>query len=226
MLSASQHISSLKRVIAKGVGEQRLHMINLCEVGSHKQGLSRSMVCAQELISSACLSSHYKAMSCQAYMATWQAADEPTDDTSVTLTLVGELEVVELPSSGQPQLVIMVFTIVAAEHRDMHGLLISGQLHIRTQWLFSDYCASPCAHRRRALGPARTQPHRAAAGGRAQPVEDRGLVDVVDGARGRAEATGAPRGPGPTADKRYLSAAEGSRARLRRIWGCPSPCVC
>ena len=46
---------------------------------------------------------------------------------------MGEPEVVELGSyKVEPQLVIMVFTIAAAKHRDKHGLLISGNLHIRT----------------------------------------------------------------------------------------------
>ena len=132
MLSKDVHTKNLSRVIAKSVSEQDLHMVTLCEVGAHKKGLEISKVSAQDLVSQV-LSRHYKATSCQAYMATWQAEDEPTDDTSVTLTLVGEPEVVELGSSRlEPQLVIMVFTIVAAKHRDKHGLLISGNLHIRT----------------------------------------------------------------------------------------------
>ena len=131
MLSKEKHQENLSRVIAKAVGEKDLQIVTLCEVGSHKKGLDKSTVSAQNLVSQV-LPHHYNATSCQAYMATWQAEEEPTDDTSVTLTLVGEPEVVELPSSGQPQLVIMVFTIAAAEHPDKHGLLISGNLHIRT----------------------------------------------------------------------------------------------
>ena len=144
MLPLAVHQKNLGRVIAKGVAEQDLHMLTLCEVGGHKKGLALCEVVghkkgldeskkgAQKLVSQA-LTWHYKAISCQAYMATWQAEEEPGDRTSVTLTLVGEPEVVELPSMAlEPQLVIMVFTIAAAEHRDRHGLLISGQLHIRT----------------------------------------------------------------------------------------------
>ena len=48
------------------------------------------------------------------------------------MTLVGDPEVVELQSALEPQLVVMVFTIAAAEHRDKQGLLISGNLHVRT----------------------------------------------------------------------------------------------
>ena len=87
---------------------------------------------AQELVSQV-LTRHYKATSCQAYMSTWQASAEPTEHNSVTLTLEGDPEALTLPSEQlDPQLVIMVFTIAAAKHRDKHGLLISGNLHIRT----------------------------------------------------------------------------------------------
>ena len=98
MLSKDVHQKNLSRVIAKAVGEQDLHMVTLCEVGGHKKGLGHSTKRAQDLVSQV-LTRHYKATSCQAYMATWQAEDEPTDDTSGTLTLVGEPEVVEVPSS-------------------------------------------------------------------------------------------------------------------------------
>ena len=147
MLPLAVHQKNLGRVIAKGVAEQDLHMLTLCEVGGHKKGLalcevvvhkkeedeSKKLVLpgAQKLVSKY-LTSHYKAISCQAYMATWQAEEEPGDCTSVTLTLVGEPQVVEFNETVEPQLVIMVFSIAAAEHPDKHGLLISGCLHIRT----------------------------------------------------------------------------------------------
>ena len=131
MLSKHVHKENLSRVIGKAVREQDLHMVTLCEVGGHKQGLDTANVRVQDLVPQV-LTRHYEATSCQAYMATWQATDGPTGDTSVTLTLVGEPEVVELTSTQEPQLVIMVFTIDAAQHPDKHGLLISGNLHIRT----------------------------------------------------------------------------------------------
>ena len=131
MLSKAAHQENLGRVIAIGVGTHDLHMVTLCEVGGHKEGLEMSTVSAQAIVKEV-LTSHYKAISCQAYMVTWQATEEPTDNSSVTLTLVGDPEVVELQSALEPQLVVMVFTIAAAEHRDKQGLLISGNLHIRT----------------------------------------------------------------------------------------------
>ena len=99
MLAKQQHLKSFRRVIAKGVGEQELHICTFCEVGGHKQGA--------ELVSDA-LSHHYKAMAVEAYVVTWQASTEPSDDSSITLTLLGEPEVVEIQSAVEPQLVIMV----------------------------------------------------------------------------------------------------------------------
>ena len=130
MVPHQRHTTSLKRVIAKGVHEEDLHMVTLCEVGGHKQGLPP--MCAQDLVSEV-LSEHYKAISCQACMTTWQATTEPADDTGVTLTVLAGPEVVELSSPAlEPQLVVMVCAIAAAEHPDKHGLLISGNLHILT----------------------------------------------------------------------------------------------
>ena len=63
MLHKHVHQKNLSRVIAKGVGEQDLHMVTLCEVGGHKEGLDMSAVCAQALVSQV-LSRHYKATSC------------------------------------------------------------------------------------------------------------------------------------------------------------------
>ena len=131
MLAKQQHLKSFRRVIAKGVGEQELHICTFCEVGGHKQGLAKSKVTAAELVSDA-LSHHYKAMAVEAYVVTWQASTEPSDDSSITLTLLGEPEVVEIQSAVEPQLVIMVFRIASAKHPEKHGLLISGVLHIRT----------------------------------------------------------------------------------------------
>ena len=70
MLSKKKHQENLSRVIAKAVHEQDLHMVTLCEVGGHKEGLEKSTVRAQDLVSQV-LTRHYKATSCQAYMATW-----------------------------------------------------------------------------------------------------------------------------------------------------------
>ena len=51
MSSKDVHQWDLKRVLAKAVGEQDLHMVTLCEVGGHKEGLHKSDVHAQDLAS-------------------------------------------------------------------------------------------------------------------------------------------------------------------------------
>ena len=132
MIPKEKHQKNLSRVIAKAVCEEELHMVTLCEVGGHKQGLETSIVRAQDLVSEV-LSRHYKATSCQAYMTTWQAITAPEDDAGVTLRLLADPQVVDLHSPAlEPQLVVMVFAIASAEHPDKQGLLISGILHIRT----------------------------------------------------------------------------------------------
>ena len=84
MLSKIAHRKSLSRVIAKGVDEQELHILTLSEVGGHKEGLHESTISAQDLITHF-LTRHFKAISEQAYMVTWQAEHEPIDDTSLPL---------------------------------------------------------------------------------------------------------------------------------------------
>ena len=65
-------------------------------------------------------------------MATWLGEPGPDDDTSVTLTLTGRPNVVQLICDGDTQLVMMVFTIAHRDRPGKQGILISGQLHIRT----------------------------------------------------------------------------------------------
>ena len=61
MLSKEVHQKNPSRVIAKAVGEQDLHVVTLCEVGDHKEGLDKSTVRAQDLVSlgaSPCIRKH------------------------------------------------------------------------------------------------------------------------------------------------------------------------
>ena len=133
VLTKESWLAKLRRVIGRGVTEQGLHLLTLCEVGGHQQGLASSpLESAQSLVSQVLRHHYFKAISEQAYMAAWQAEAGPKDETGVTLTLCGQPKVVQLCGAGQPQLVIMVFTIAAAGHPEKQGVLISGQLHIRT----------------------------------------------------------------------------------------------
>ena len=102
MIHKPVHQESLSRVIAKGVQEQDLHLLTLCEVGGHNKGLNHtaSPVRAQQLVSR--VLETYKATSLRAYMATWQTEPDPNDNTDVSLTLVKEPELVQLTGSVDP----------------------------------------------------------------------------------------------------------------------------
>ena len=39
MLRLSKHTGNLRRILGKGVEEGDLHLLGLCEIGGHKQGL-------------------------------------------------------------------------------------------------------------------------------------------------------------------------------------------
>ena len=90
MLPKIAHRKNLSRVIAKGVGEQDLHILTLCEVGGHKEGLHESTISAQDLISQV-LTRHFKAISEQAYMVTWQATLLSSPFISLSLYLCNQL---------------------------------------------------------------------------------------------------------------------------------------
>ena len=137
MLSGKQavkHRRTFQRVICRGVDEQHLHMVTLCEVGNHREGLGAANLSAQTIVSKV-FHNVFAATSEQAYMAMWQAQHVKGDPSSVCLTPVGEPTVVQMTTGEavcDAQLVIMTFTVDALVAPDHEGLLISGQLHIRT----------------------------------------------------------------------------------------------
>ena len=86
---------------------------------------------AQELVS-AVLPDQYEVFTKQAYMSVYHATTGPGDDNGVTLTQLREPMVFELHSPRlTPQLIVTGYGICSVNHPDEHGLLISGQLHIR-----------------------------------------------------------------------------------------------
>ena len=82
MLQKEVWLAKLRRVIGKGVSEQGLDLLTLCEVGGHRRGLAW---CphenAQSLVRQV-LARSFQAISEGAYMATWQAEPGPDDDTT------------------------------------------------------------------------------------------------------------------------------------------------
>ena len=96
MLAKESWLAKLRRVIGRGVFEEGLHLLTLCEVGGHLRGMADCRLESAQSLVDQVLSRCVKAIPVQAYMATWQAEAEPNDDTSVTLTLSGKPKVVQL----------------------------------------------------------------------------------------------------------------------------------
>ena len=132
MLTKEKWLAKLRRVIGFGVIEGGFHLLTLCEVGGHGRGLSKSPHANAQSLVRQVFDRPFQAISEGAYMATWLGEPGPDDDTSLTLTLTGRPKVVQLDVDGNPQLVMMVFTIAHRNHPGKQGILISGQLHIRT----------------------------------------------------------------------------------------------
>ena len=75
MLSGKQavkHRRTFQRVICRGVDEQHLHMVTLCEDGNHREGLGAANLSAHTIVSDV-FHNVFAATSEQAYMALWQA---------------------------------------------------------------------------------------------------------------------------------------------------------
>ena len=61
-------LSNLRRVVAKGFEEGDLHLLNLCEVGGHMQGLSACHIEAATVVDEALKENEYGSEATQAYM--------------------------------------------------------------------------------------------------------------------------------------------------------------
>ena len=67
-------LENFRRIIAKGFEEGDLHLLNLCEVGGHKQGLPASCIKAACLVDEALNPGEYGTQAEQAYMSIWHHA--------------------------------------------------------------------------------------------------------------------------------------------------------
>ena len=178
MLTKDRHQSSLSRVIAKAVLEQDLHLVTLCEVGGHKQGLNETNVRAQDLVSRCSI------LIIRPHPAkhTWQRGrrhTEPDDDHQRHLDarrparsrrVAPALSSRSSLSWCSPLLLRSILTSTGfsylenahphadrprnqrsdqkTDHEGSDGGL-GGESVDCEQWRFSAYCASHCAHRRR-----------------------------------------------------------------------------
>ena len=123
-------LSNFRRIVAKGFEEGNLHLLNLCEVGGHKQGLQAQGIQADNIVDGTLLKDEYGTHAVQNYMSIWHnTGDSHPSGTSLTKQ---DVNVKSLESSpDHPQLVMTTYA-VKTHGLPAEGLLIVGQLHIRT----------------------------------------------------------------------------------------------
>ena len=64
-------LPNFRRIIAKGFEEGDLHLLNLCEVGGHKQGLPACCIEANSVLDGALTKNESGTHAVQAYMSIW-----------------------------------------------------------------------------------------------------------------------------------------------------------
>ena len=122
-------LPNFRRIIAKGFEEGDLHLLNLCEVGGHKQGLPAGCINAASVVDGALNKDEYGTHAVQAYMSIWHNTGHPGG----TLLTKREMNVISLESLSSvidPQLVVTTYA-VTTHGLQAEGILIVGQLHIR-----------------------------------------------------------------------------------------------
>ena len=124
------HIENFRRILGKGFEEGHLHVLGLCEVGAHKQGIKSAGIQPMDLIDGV-LKKGYNADSMQAYMSVWHEAGAAQPG-GVSLQLCEQTCVALTSPALDPQLVIWDFKVTAHGHRGKVGRFVQGQLHIRT----------------------------------------------------------------------------------------------
>jgi len=132
MLGSKKHLDNFRRLLGKAFEEGDLHLLGLCEVGGHKQGLKTAGICPQDLVYGVLAEKEYCAAVLQAYMGVWHEAGAAKPD-GVSLQLWAAPTSVALASEAlDPQLVIFDFRVTAHGHDGKVGRLVHGVLHIRT----------------------------------------------------------------------------------------------
>lgn len=136
MLGSKKHREHFRRLLGKAFEEGDLHLLSLCEVGGHKQGLRDACIHPQAVLDGVLPHKEYRAAAMQAYMSVWHATGNAEPDgvslqlcavpTSVALALAPALDALD------PQLVIFDFRVTAHGHDGKVGRIVQGVLHIRT----------------------------------------------------------------------------------------------
>ena len=132
MLAKKRHQNNFQRILAKGFEEGDLHLLGLCDVGEHRQGLKTVRIHPQDLMDDVLAPNEYSADAQGAYMSVWHEAGAAQPGT-VLLRLLEEPTCVTLSSRAlESQLVIWDFRVRAHGHGGKVGRLLQGLLHIRT----------------------------------------------------------------------------------------------
>ena len=129
----------IQRIVAKAFEEGDLDLLNLCEVGGHKQGLPACRCDTSSITDGALTQGEYGSCATQAYMSVWHETgvfqpggvslkpvhyDSPSQQQSEVFALTTSVAL-------QPQLVLTTYAVTAnASAGD--GMLFVGQLHLRT----------------------------------------------------------------------------------------------
>ena len=125
-------LKNFRRIIAKGFDIGELHLLNLCEVGGHKQGLRDCCIEADSVLEPALKKDTYGAQVVQAYMSIWHnTGDSHPGGTLLTKRDMNVKSLESLSSVCDPQLVVTTYA-VTRHGLQGQGMLIVGQLHIRT----------------------------------------------------------------------------------------------
>ena len=109
-----------------------MHLLGLCEVGWHRQGLNAEGIRPEDLIKGALPEKGCRAEAVQAYMSVWHEAGAAQPG-GVSLQLWEQPTCVAFACPAlDPQLVIFDFRVTADGHDGKVGRLVQGLLHIRT----------------------------------------------------------------------------------------------
>ena len=123
-------LSNFRRIIAKGFEEGDLNLLNLCEVGGHKQGLPAKHIDPAIVVDDALTKDEYGSHAVQAYMSIWhKTGHSHPGGTSLTQKDV-LVESLGVSIVCDPQLVVTTYA-VTKHGLQAEGILIVGQLHIR-----------------------------------------------------------------------------------------------
>ena len=124
-------LPNFRRIVAKGVEEGDLHLLNLCEVGGHMQGLAACNYDSAIIVEGALVEDQYDSNATQAYLSIWDKKGSLHPE-GVSLQSLHEPEVIELLCTQplEPQLVVTEYAVTKHACQG-EGILINGQRHIR-----------------------------------------------------------------------------------------------